>query len=61
MLGFREPCCDSEPSDASSMESPAVYRYTSVMHQPNTVRFASITLSFLLAAGPAWSWGREGN
>jgi hypothetical protein len=31
------------------------------MHQPNTVRFASITLSFLLAAGPAWSWGREGH
>jgi hypothetical protein len=31
------------------------------MHQPSTVRLASLTLSFLLAVVPAWPWGREGH
>jgi hypothetical protein len=43
------------------MEKSAFYRYTSGMHQSNLVRLASISLSFLLAVGPVWPWGREGH
>ena len=31
------------------------------MQKPIAVRFASVLLTVLLAAGPAWSWGREGH
>src|ERR1035437_5839895 len=48
-------------SRRSALESSFVYRYTSFMHQPSTVRLASLTLSFLLAVVPAWPWGREGH
>ena len=32
-----------------------------MMYQRNTARLASIALAVLLAAGPAWPWGREGH
>jgi hypothetical protein len=31
------------------------------MHRSGAIRFASIALSCLLAAGPVWGWGREGH